>query len=152
MKALYVFPEKCTGCRECSLACSLTKFGECNPKRAAIRVFRDEFKRYEYQRVCRQCEDPECLNSCPEDAYEIIDNVIVLDRERCTGCGICVASCPYGSVFQLNDEIIKCDLCGGNPQCIRFCTTGAVQYLEKSEELEAGRNKTDQSINDFIKS
>ena len=37
-KASYVDPEKCTGCRECSVACSLYKFGECNPKKAAISI------------------------------------------------------------------------------------------------------------------
>ena len=55
MKYLYVYPEKCTGCRECSLACSLNKFGECNPKKAAITVIRDEFNRYELPIICFQC-------------------------------------------------------------------------------------------------
>jgi len=149
LKALYVFPDKCTGCRECSLACSLVKFSECNPKRSAIRIFRNEFKRYEYQVVCRQCEDPACLNDCPQDAYEIKDGIVILDKEKCTVCGICVASCPYDSVFEFNGDMIKCDLCGGDPQCIRFCTTGALQYLEMTDELEEKRARVTVYINEI---
>ena len=43
MKYLFVYPKLCTRCRECSLVCSLSKFGECNPKNVAISVVRDKF-------------------------------------------------------------------------------------------------------------
>ena len=32
--------------------------------------------------------------SCPFDAIEIIGDVAVVQYQKCTGCGICVASCP----------------------------------------------------------
>ena len=31
-------------------------------------------------------------------------------------------------------KVIKCDLCGGDPQCVRFCETKAVRYEEASEQ------------------
>jgi len=82
VKHLYVYPEKCTGCRECSIACSLNKFGECNPKKAAINIVRDEFNRYEFPIVCFQCDDPMCLKFCHQNAYEIKDGVIIRDEDR----------------------------------------------------------------------
>jgi Fe-S-cluster-containing hydrogenase component 2 len=68
MKYLYAHPELCTGCRQCAIACSLNKFGECNPKKGAINVVRDEFERYEIPFVCLQCEDPECMAVCIKNA------------------------------------------------------------------------------------
>jgi Fe-S-cluster-containing hydrogenase component 2 len=139
MKRLYVYPEKCTGCRECSLACSLKKFGVCNPKKAAITVIRDEFNRYEVPIVCMQCDDPLCLKFCHQNAYEVKDGIIVRDEGRCIGCRMCVMLCPYGTITAIDGEIVKCDLCEGDPRCAKYCSTGAVQYLDETEELEKRR-------------
>ena len=141
MKHLYVHPEKCTGCRECSIACSLNKFGECNPKKAAITVVRDEFNRYEFPIVCFQCDDPVCLKFCHQNAYEIKDGVVIRDPDRCIGCRLCAVLCPYNAVTTIDDEIIKCDLCDGDPKCVKYCSTGAIEYLDETEELEKRRKK-----------
>jgi Fe-S-cluster-containing hydrogenase component 2 len=139
MKHLYTYPEKCSGCRECSLACSLKKFGECNPKKAAITVVRDEFNRYEIPIVCLQCDEPLCMKFCHQNAYYVKDGVVVRDEDRCIGCRMCVMMCPYGTITSIDNEIIKCDLCDGDPQCVKYCSTGAVQYLDETEELEKRR-------------
>jgi len=139
VKYLYVYPEKCTGCRECAVACSLNLFGECNPKKAAITVIRDEFRRYEYPIVCYQCEDPVCLKYCHQNAYEIVDGVVIRDPDRCIGCRMCAVLCPYNAITAIEGEIIKCDLCGGDPKCVKYCSTGAIEYLDETDELEARR-------------
>lgn len=139
MKYLYVHPEKCSGCRECSLACSLKHFGECNPKKSAIIVVRDEFRRYEVPIVCFQCEDPVCLKFCHQNAYTISDGVVVRDEDRCIGCRMCAVLCPYNAITTFEGEIIKCDLCGGDPMCVRYCSTGAIEYIDETEELERRR-------------
>ena len=139
MKFLYVYPEKCSGCRECSLACSLRLFGERNPKKAAITVVRDEYHRYEVPIVCFQCEDPVCLKYCHQNAYTIEDGVVVRDEDRCIGCRMCAVLCPYNAITSFQGEIIKCDLCGGDPTCVKYCTTGAIQYLDETVELENRR-------------
>lgn len=136
MKYLYTYPEKCTGCRQCSIACALSKLGECNPKKGAINVLRDEFERYEIQFVCLQCEDPECVTVCMKKAITKGDDGIVrVDPEKCIGCRMCVVACPYGAITSFEGDIIKCDLCDGDPVCIRYCSTNAVVYEEESEEL-----------------
>lgn len=35
-----------------------------------------------------------CVVQCPHDAMKIEDDRVVVDRERCKSCGICVAACP----------------------------------------------------------
>jgi carbon-monoxide dehydrogenase iron sulfur subunit len=136
VKYLYTYPEKCTGCRQCSIACALSKLGECNPKKGAITVLRDEFERYEIQFVCLQCEDPECVSVCMKKAITKDDDGIVrVDTEKCIGCRMCVVACPYGAITSFEGAIIKCDLCDGDPVCIKYCSTDALVYEEESEEL-----------------
>lgn len=141
MKYLYAYPEKCTGCRECALACSLSKFGECNPKKAAITVVRDEFERFEFPMVCFHCEDPVCMKYCHQSAYTMVDGVVIRDADRCIGCRMCAVLCPYNAISVLDGEVVKCDLCDGDPKCVKYCSTEAIQYLEETEELEARRKE-----------
>lgn len=142
MKYLYFYPEKCTGCRQCSIACSLKHFGECNPKAGAISIVRDEFDRYELQFVCMQCEDPKCVAACMPNALYIDEKGIVKrDEEKCIGCRMCVVACPYAAINSLNDNIIKCDLCDGDPVCVKYCSTDAIVYKEETKELVARRKE-----------
>lgn len=140
MKYLYFYPELCTGCRECSLACSLSKFGECNPKKAAITIVRDEFERFECQLVCMQCEDALCMKFCPQNAYYKENNVIKWDKNKCIKCRFCATVCPYAAITVMHNEIIKCDLCNGDPKCVKLCSTNAIKYEEETREL-ADRRK-----------
>ena len=136
MKYLFTYPEKCTGCRQCAIACALTKTGECNPKTGAINVLRDEFERYEIQFVCLQCEDPECVPVCMKNAIaKDPDGIVRIDKDKCIGCRMCVIACPYGAITPFKGEIIKCDLCDGDPVCIRYCSTDALVYEEESDEI-----------------
>ncbi len=136
MKYLFTYPDKCTGCRQCAIACSLNKFGECNPKRGAINILRDEFERYEIQFVCLQCDTPECMAVCMTKAIaKDEDGVVLIDKNKCIGCRMCVVACPYGAIASFKGEIIKCDLCDGEPECVKFCSTNALVYEEESKEI-----------------
>jgi Fe-S-cluster-containing hydrogenase component 2 len=142
MKYLFFYPDKCTGCRQCSIACSLKHHGECNPKKGAISILRDEFERYETQFVCLQCEDPECVSVCMKDAIKKDeDNIIRIDEDKCIGCRMCVIACPYGGALSFKGDIIKCDLCDGDPVCIKYCSTDAIVYEEETEEIMQRRKK-----------
>ena len=32
-------------------------------------------------------------------------------------------------------KIIKCDLCNGSPECVKWCETGAIKYYDDMDEL-----------------
>lgn len=138
MKYLYVYPEKCTGCKECAMACSLNKFGECNPKKSAITIVRDEFERYEYPIVCVQCDDPICITICPQNALKK-EIGIKRNEDKCIGCRMCAVLCPYSAITVIRDKLVQCDLCDGSPICIKYCSTNAIVYEEETKELSKRR-------------
>jgi NAD-dependent dihydropyrimidine dehydrogenase PreA subunit len=39
-----------------------------------------------------------CVTYCNFKVFEIIDNKICLDEEKCYGCGVCVVHCPSGAL------------------------------------------------------
>jgi len=48
-------------------------------------------------RPCMQCEYAPCLNVCPVGAtYRNDEGIILIDHDRCIGCRMCMAACPYG--------------------------------------------------------
>jgi Fe-S-cluster-containing hydrogenase component 2 len=76
---------------------------------------------------------------CHQNAYEIKNRVVIRNEDRCIGCRLCAVLCPYNAVTTLHDEIIKCDQCEGDPVCVKYCSTGAIQYQDETEELEKRR-------------
>jgi Fe-S-cluster-containing hydrogenase component 2 len=134
MKRISVIPERCSACRICELACALFHFRSNNPKKSAIRVFSlypNPILRTPI--VCRQCDDPECMEACPVGAIDFADETVRIDTELCTGCMACVEACPYGAIFTHPevDHPIKCDLCSGSPRCVRACPKNALVIVEE---------------------
>jgi anaerobic carbon-monoxide dehydrogenase iron sulfur subunit len=139
-KQLFMYPDLCVGCHLCSYACSLTKFGELSKKKTAIRIVRKDGQ-LEYPNYCIQCEDKTCMKYCPTDALvwnQPVGTVELLE-ERCIGCGICAIKCDYSAIAFIDREVIKCDLCGGDPACVKYCPTEAIVYKDSSPDLEAER-------------
>lgn len=79
--------------------------------------------------ICMHCEDPICLKFCPLDAIsKRSDGIIVIDKERCNGCGICAHVCPYGALYITpGGKADGCDFCadrldaGLPPKCVEEC-------------------------------
>jgi len=119
------FPERCTGCQICELVCSFEKNRSFNPKRSRITILKDEELGVSIPVTCRHCTTPLCMEACPTGALHINDGigVVVFDEGRCIGCYSCVLACPFGavSIDPLTSDIIKCDLCDGNPPCVEYC-------------------------------
>ena len=60
---------------------------------------------------------------------------VKVDYDLCIGCRLCVAVCPFGAMnFDTKDsKVIKCDLCEGEPTCVRFCEVKALDYLDAGQ-------------------
>lgn len=134
MKRLILEYEKCIGCRLCELACSAEKELVYNPKKARIRATKIGIPEQIIMVYCRHCEDAQCINACPVEAIGRNQiGAVIIDEEKCIGCGNCIDSCPAQAIYEGNksDSIpIKCDLCDGDPKCIKACIRGAINYGE----------------------
>ena len=93
-------------------------------------------------RLCMQCENSPCTVVCPVGAtYRTPDGVILVDEDRCIGCGYCVVACPYGARYitpaggdtprGVPGVADKCTFCyhritrGERPACVDACPVGA---------------------------
>ncbi|NLG49721.1 MAG: 4Fe-4S dicluster domain-containing protein [Chloroflexi bacterium] len=125
-------PTKCIGCRMCEYACSATKTNAFDPSLSRIRVVRIEPITMTAI-SCRLCADAPCIIACPRNALtrSAENGVILVDEDKCDGCGWCVEACDFGAVVlnpvTRNAEI--CNLCVDQeegPQCVRFCPKEAL--------------------------
>jgi carbon-monoxide dehydrogenase iron sulfur subunit len=135
-KILVVDHVKCTGCRLCEMACSVKHTGVNNPTRSRIHIIKWPMEGFELPMLCQQCEDAPCIAVCPKEALyqDPLLGRVALDYELCIGCRMCVIACPFGGmgIDMTTRQVIKCDLCDGDPTCVRFCDSGALQFVPAS--------------------
>ena len=133
-EVLMIDYEKCTGCRLCELVCSVMHDGVSNPARSRIKVMKWESEGIYVPVSCQQCEDAPCMNVCPVKAISRDEDTdaVMVDYNVCIGCRSCVAVCPFGAMnYNIIDrKVFKCDLCGGDPQCAKFCEVHAISYVD----------------------
>jgi carbon-monoxide dehydrogenase iron sulfur subunit len=141
-RKLAVVPELCSGCRICELACAVKHFGVNNPKKSAIRVL----VTYPHPVVrmpilCSQCKVPVCADACPVGALKRSDGVVRLSTDDCISCMKCAEACPFGAIYAHGDVDypIKCDLCGGEPECAEHCPKRAIRFVPEQALGESKR-------------
>lgn len=130
-KRMLVNSDLCSGCRSCETACSFFHTGSFCGTNAKIQIQKVEEEGRDIPYVCRQCGNAPCIESCPSGAlYKNPETKAVLvDEEKCIGCRKCEKSCPFGSIhFNKSNKPIICDLCGGDPACVKRCVVGAITY------------------------
>jgi len=149
-KVLYVDHEKCTGCRLCELVCAVSHDGISNPARSRIRVMKWEAEGLYIPMTCQQCQDAPCLKVCPVKAISQEEQTgrVTVDYNTCIGCRSCVSVCPFGAMSfnTIDRRVLKCDLCDGNPQCVRFCEVKAVDFVEADDVSIVKKRKAAQRI------
>jgi len=123
---------KCSGCRRCEIACSISHEGKIWPEASRIRIFMLT-PGAEIPHFCAQCHDHPCLESCPTQAISVSNDTgaMLVDREKCTACGNCIDACP-GRIPHLHpteNYSLICDLCRGDPQCVKVCSEGGWDAL-----------------------
>ena len=136
-KVLSINYQKCTGCRLCELVCAVMHDGVSNPTRSRIKVMKWESEGLYVPMSCQQCQDAPCMNVCPVKAISRDEDlgVVKVDYDVCIGCRSCVAVCPFGAMSYntIDRKVFKCDLCGGDPQCVRFCDIKAIEYVDAGQ-------------------
>jgi carbon-monoxide dehydrogenase iron sulfur subunit len=152
LKALKIEPELCTGCLQCELACSYENEGVFNPAKSRIKVFafheQGRFAPY----TCTQCAEAWCLHACPVEAivYNPLTGSKDVLEDICVGCKVCTIACPFGTVNYNHDtgKVIKCDLCGGDPECAKACPTQAITWVDAEHTgLDRMRTHAYQTLN-----
>ena len=115
---------------------------------------------------CMKCQNPPCINVCPVGAtFSTPEGTVLIDQNRCIGCRICMAACPYDRRFfnwgtapeppeaRLADysiehqipkkkgTVVKCDFCpemartGVLPYCVQACPNRAIYYGDLEEDI-----------------
>lgn len=96
---------------------------------------------------CMHCTKPPCLSVCPVTAiYKREDGVVLVNKDKCIGCGYCLYACPFGApqfpdtgLFGSKGKMDKCTFCvqpfvqkdqsgqlierEPKPRCAAFCGT-----------------------------
>ena len=147
-KKLFVDKTICTGCRYCEAVCSLvhSQDHQVQPGQARIMVHRDLLNSIFTPVVCRHCGKPPCAEACHFGAI-LIDpqlGIHTIDAQKCTGCLACLEACPFGAMSFDNrqDVAMMCDLCQGDPKCVKFCRAlpqvgrSALAYMTVREWLK----------------
>ena len=165
--AIAINMHRCIGCQTCSHACKMennvpmgmlwtrTIAENCDVTDGAVGEFPNLTRTY-LPMACQHCENPACQKVCPTGAtYKDDMGRVEIDYDKCIGCRMCMAACPYNvRVFNWNEPdrdpgfnygdarvpvrskgvVEKCTLCkertdnGQVPMCVECCPMEARVY------------------------
>lgn len=91
---------KCKACNKCVVACPKKLFSLI-PATHSVYVACSSCDSGKDTRAvcpvgCIACK--KCVQACPVDAIAVIDNLAVIDYNKCTSCGKCVQACPMKTI------------------------------------------------------
>ena len=156
--------DRCTGCNTCAVACKMQNnvpmgmlwnrvlTEGCDVVDGALGEYPNLTRTY-LPIACQHCENPACLKVCPTGAtYKDEVGRVEIDYDKCIGCRMCMAACPYNARvfnweeprrdpdFNYGDKDVpvrpkgvaeKCTMCkertdlGKEPMCVVCCPTKA---------------------------
>lgn len=104
----------------------------------------EEARVVHFPKSCLHCDDAPCVTVCPTGAsYKRgEDGIVLVDEDKCIGCGLCAWSCPYGAreMDEAAGVMKKCTLCvdriyneempeeDRQPACVRTCPANARHF------------------------
>jgi DMSO reductase iron-sulfur subunit len=145
----YIDTSSCSGCKTCQVACQ--DKNDLKPGQHWRRIYEIEAGEWVKEAEkwtgiphswyvsisCNHCSEPSCVDACPTGAMTITEEgVVVVNHDRCMGCGYCSWACPYDAP-RMNKEagkMSKCDFCidkirqGLNPVCVDSCPMRALEF------------------------
>lgn len=114
--------ERCIGCYACTFACARMRFRSFSVTKTAIHVRSlGGFEAPFVVVACRGCDDPPCVMACKLGALnKRKGGGVVLDAEKCIGCGECITACIIGALCMdpSKRKPIVCTHCGA---CVIVC-------------------------------
>lgn len=97
-----------------------------------------------FPKSCLHCDVAPCVTVCPTGASykRKEDGIVLVDEDKCIGCGLCAWACPYGAreMDAAAGVMKKCTLCVDRiynetmqvedrvPACVRTCPANARHY------------------------
>lgn len=160
--ALLFDSDRCVYCKRCITACREENNITGDWDRIGVTLRESNHTEYShiepFVQICNQCENPGCIEACPVEGKAIYkrakDGIVLVDPEKCTGCGRCVKGCPYDAIHlskwkNSRGQFIadKCTLCvhqidkldeipeDHETPCVSICPVGALTF-GKREDLE----------------
>ena len=92
--------KNCIGCHACAIACKAENGTP--PDVWWSKVLTGEVGKYPNARItykpvlCMHCQNAPCVDVCPTGAsFKRADGIVVVDYDKCMGCGYCRVVCPY---------------------------------------------------------
>lgn len=145
VKRILVRADVCSGCRACEVACVARHEGRFGTETARIRVTKIEHLGLDRPYVCHLCRRAPCVAACPADALykDEATGAVLLRADDCIGCAACVDACPFdmAALHPATGLPLICDLCGGDPACVKRCAMGAIAYDEAGARARAKRER-----------
>lgn len=160
MGKVFVFDvSKCSGCRNCQIACKdehvdndWSPYAKPQPDTGQFWNRIEEKVRGQVPKVkvaytlrmCQHCDDAPCMKAAPDAVYKRDDGLVIIDPEKAKGREELVGACPYGAVFWNKELEIpqKCTGCahlvdaGRVPHCVDVCSHGAIRFGDEEDFAE----------------
>ena len=113
--------------------------------------------------LCYQCGT--CTATCPWNNVKTFPVRKLMHRSQlglidfgdeyiwqCVGCRMCMLACPYGNIIVSEKGCAeKCDLCDGDPECVKFCASGAMRFTDPELGLIARKKTVAEKLLDSYK-